>query len=371
MKISKIAIRLISLMMTIVLLFSISGLSALGADESDYVAEFSISTDKSSAEKDEEITVSVHLKTDYYICTMSLVILYDSTKLTLLGTSASNPSKFLNFKGQMADMYTTNGNWKSPETFYTKRNSNTGFWSQEEVMNRYKIVYATWSADTSLSYDLAMLSEEEEILSFRVKAGEKLESLTDLIFISHDFQKTSSSPQGLFFVGRSVTSEYSSDSMVNTGQTIIYNGNDPTKAGIVPSVTPKEGTGTVIDKERGIIYGLEVGADSLDDFVDVEGYTVRYTYSGDFFGTGTRVDYIFCGVIRETYYVVIFGDMTGDGEIDTYDVSTAFSVVNGDFEAEEIQAIAGDVYSDGTVDIYDISVIAAVTNGDCVIPQNI
>ncbi len=357
--------------MTLVLLFSISGLSALGADESDYVAEFSITTDKSSAEKDENITVSVHLKTNYYICTMSLIVLYDSTKLTLQNTSTSNASGFLDFKGQMADMYTVNGNWKSPESFYTKRNSNTDFWSQEEVMNKYKIVYATWSADTSLSYELAMLSEEEEVLSFEVKANEDLESLTDLIFISHDFQKTVSAQQGVFFVGRSATPEYSINSMVNVGQTIIYNGKDPTKPDIVPSVTPKEGTDTVIDKENGLIYGLEDGAESLDDFVSVEGYTTRYTYFDGFFGTGTRVDYVLSGVIKETYYVVIFGDMTGDGVIDTYDITMASAVVNGDVEAGEWFALAGDVYSDGTIDVYDYSVIAAAVNGDCVIPQTI
>ena len=128
MKISNFALRLISLAITLVLIFGVSGLSALGADESDYVAEFRISTDKESVKKDEDVKVSVHLKNNYYICTMSIAVIYNCNSLSLQNTSETNPAGFLSFSGSMADTYATNGNWKSPETFYTKRNSNISFW---------------------------------------------------------------------------------------------------------------------------------------------------------------------------------------------------------------------------------------------------
>ena len=199
MKTRNLAFRLFSLVMTLVLIFGVSGLSALAADESDYVAEFRISTDKASVTKDEDVKVSVHLKTNYYICTMSLAVIYDSQAFTLQNTSETNVASFLTFSGTMAGSYITNGNWTISEGLFNKRNSNTSFWSQEDVMNKYKIVYATWSADTSLSSELVMLSEEEEILSFTLRANEDIEDLSELVFISLDFQKTASAQQMPFF----------------------------------------------------------------------------------------------------------------------------------------------------------------------------
>lgn len=374
MKISSFAFRLISLVMTLVLISTISGLSVLAADESDYVAEFRIETDKASAKKDEDVEVSVFLKTNYYICTMSLAVIYNCETLTLQNTSATSPGSFLTFSGSMADTYMTNGNWKSPETFYTKRNSDTSFWSKEDVMNKYKIVYATWSADTSLSPELVCLSEEEAVLSFTVRANKDIDDLSELVFISLDFLKTSSAPQGILFVGRSTTKEYAINNMVTSGQTIIYNGVDPTEKEkeACASISPADGTGTVVDKERGLIYGIDEGIYSLEGYVDVEGYTLEYTYLSDSFGTGTRVDCLLNGQIKETYYIVVFGDLSGDAVIDTYDATILAAIANFDIQVEDgsVMALAADIANnDGVADTYDLATIFAVVNGDCVISQ--
>lgn len=373
MKSSKIAFRLFSLLMTFVLIIGISGLSTFAVGESDYVAEFRIETDISSPEKGEDVEVSVFLKTNYYICTMSLAILYDGQMLTMQNTDGS-ASSFLTFEGSMADTYLTNGNWKSPSNFYTKRNSNPSFWSRSDVMDKYKIVYATWSADNSLSSELALLSTEEKILSFTVKANEDIEDLSELIFMSHDFQKTQTAPQGIFFVARSITKEYSISTMVGSGQTLIYHGVDPTKK--EPEVKvyfeAKEGTTTIIDKNRGLIYGLEEGLYDLEDFVDYEGGTLEYMESEEGFGTGTVVNFIVDGEIHESYMIIIFGDITGDGVVDTYDTVKLASVVNYDIELEEASpfALAADISNnDDVIDTYDLVDLYRVVNGDSDLPQ--
>ena len=123
MKKSKIALRLISLALTFVLIFSVSGLSAFAADESDYVAEFRIETDKSTVKKGEDVEVSVFLKADYYVSSLSLVVVYDCQALTLQNTDDVSVASFLTFSGQMSKKYRTNGNWTITERLFQQRNS--------------------------------------------------------------------------------------------------------------------------------------------------------------------------------------------------------------------------------------------------------
>ena len=496
MKKSKIALRLISLALTFVLIFSVSGLSVFAVDESDYVAEFRIETDKSTVKKGEDVEVSVFLKADYYISSVSLVVIYNCQAFTLQNTSNTSPSSFLSFSGQLAQKYFTNGNWRISDRLFASRNSRSDYWSHEKTLEKYKAVYATWASDSSRSYYLTKLSEEEKIVSFTLKANEDIEDLSELIFINMDFLKTSNNPQGAFFVGRSTSEGINLNNIVSTGQTIIYKGVDPTvndeiehipgeavtenlvlpdcenkgsydsviyctfcgdeisretmviealghkydgvvtapdcvndgyttytcsvcgdeyisdptdALGHVPgrveiidatteadgskttycsvcdevisveviekielSISPSEGKETVIDTENKVIYGLETGIDSLDSFVTTQGYTLKYTYHNDsFFGTGTRVDCIYNGEIKETYYVVIFGDLTGDGVVDIYDSSVVSALVNGDMEFDEDSAfdLASDLNNDTVSDIYDLAIINSVVNGETDISQ--
>ena len=134
----------------------------------------------------------------------------------------------------------------------------------------------------------------------------------------------------------------------------------------------EEGTTTVIDKEHGIIYGLsDEGLDDIEDYVEYEGGVVEYEYLGEYFGTGTVVNFVVDGEVYESYTVVIFGDLNGDGVVDSYDYSVLAAMVNGDIEAEEGTALylAADLFVDGAVDAYDLSVISAYVNGDAEITQ--
>lgn len=370
MKISNFALRLISLAITLVLIFGVSGLSALGADESDYVAEFRISTDKESVKKDEDVKVSVHLKNNYYICTMSLAVIYNCQALTLQNTSETNPAGFLSFSGSMADTYATNGNWKSPETFYTKRNSNASFWSQEAVRNKYKIVYATWSADTSLSSELVMLGEEEEVVSFVLRANDNIEDLSELIFMSLDFQKTVSSPQGILFVGRSTTKEYSIDSMVNVGQTIIYNGVDPTVNENTPILATLKGEVKSFGDETGEIT-LRLFKDGEEKVCTVTGNSAEYVFADIESGTYTLE------VSKENHVtrayevnadgesttqdakIHLIGDINGDGKANTLDVARVNACARGISGLSGYEFACADTSGDGKVNTLDVSRINA------------
>ncbi len=130
-----------------------------------------------------------------------------------------------------------------------------------------------------------------------------------------------------------------------------------------------EGTTTVIDEELGYIYGLDIGLSDLEGYVEYsENVTVEIT---DGVGTGSEVITYLNGEVWETYMIVIFGDLNGDGVLDIYDASILAAIVNGDMELEEGDVIlfASDLNGDTAIDIYDLAILNAVVNGETEIAQ--
>ncbi len=222
--------KVISVLLLITMLFStgIAAISSSAASESSYVATFSITTDKTSVAKGENVTVNVNLKTNYYIYAMEIPVIYDGDAFEVQNTSPTSLKSFLTFKGRLASAYQTNGNWKSPATFYTNGNNNSEYWSQKSVMDKYKIAFASWSANSALNGGKAVkLSSEETIVSFVLKAKKDIKNVDGLIFISSDFQKTSEFAGGRFFCGRSKTEKIDVKNFVSVGQTLKFTGSVP------------------------------------------------------------------------------------------------------------------------------------------------
>lgn len=188
--------------------------------ESKYVADFAITTDKSQAKAGDIITVSVKLKTNYNIVAISLPVIYDANAFELVGTSENNLASYLNFTGTLKDNgYITNGNWKSPDSMYTK-NSNKDHWTSTLTKARFKIAFATWVAAPSQGTVVTKLDKEETIVTFKLKVKENVSETSGRIFLSQDFIKTASDPQGILSVGRTTSDKITTDSIIATGQTI-------------------------------------------------------------------------------------------------------------------------------------------------------
>ena len=130
-----------------------------------------------------------------------------------------------------------------------------------------------------------------------------------------------------------------------------------------------EGSTTVIDESTSYIYGLDIGLSDLEGYVEYAS-NVTYDLSAGV-GTGSVVTTYRNGEKWETYTVVIFGDLNGDGVVDIYDASILAAIVNGDMELEEGDVIlfAADLNNDTAVDIYDLAILNAVVNGETEISQ--
>ena len=261
--------KILSVFLLTVMLFS-AGLSAItsnAASESDYTATFRIATDKTSVVKDDLVTVSVLLKTNYYIYTMSLPVIYDASLFAIQNTSSTNLKSFLSFKGAMASNYTTNGNWKSPDTFYTSRNSNVSYWSKQATKDQYKIAFATWTANSSISTKAVKLTNEETIVTFVLKAKASATDISEKIFISNDFQKTKTFSAGILFAGRNDGSTFDSQTFKAVGQTIKYDGKTP--------IVAEEPTSSAVS----INYKSSMNLKSMLDSSKITGKTIKWTSS--------------------------------------------------------------------------------------------
>ena len=142
----------------------------------------------------------------------------------------------------------------------------------------------------------------------------------------------------------------------------------------------KEGSTTIIDRERGFIYGLVDGyVEELTDLVE-QGYVeiegdgrLEYTFVGNnaVLGTGAKVELIDnkTGEVLETFYIVIFGDNTGDGLVTLEDKADflnydAFTDYNHTYFEEEDPdcmknpfVFACDLNCNGTIELEDFAYI--------------
>mgnify|MGYP000369343502 CR=1 FL=1 len=99
--------------------------------------------------------------------------------------------------------------------------------------------------------------------------------------------------------------------------------------------------------------------------VESNGYGMRYI------GTGHKINLkLPDGTKTETYTVLIFGDLNGDGIIDANDVAIQAYILAGNDYRDEIYLLAGDVvnYGDGITQ-EDVDYLSLVTMGKATLSQ--
>ena len=194
-------------------------IAELSVDESKAKAEFEITTDKTDIKKDDIITVSIKLKTNFPIYTMSIPVLYDATAFQVVVPAGSTAAKaYLTFTGTLADMYKVDGNSNPTATAYG-RNSNPSYWKSQ---TQYKLANISWSADSSINSRPITLATQETIATFKLKAISDTADQSASIMIHSDWLKTDSVKAGSLAVGRSAGSLMSATtgSYFSVGQTV-------------------------------------------------------------------------------------------------------------------------------------------------------
>ncbi len=87
------------------------------------------------------------------------------------------------------------------------------------------------------------------------------------------------------------------------------------------------------------------------------------------FGTGAKVDVAYGGSTIATYFVVIYGDVNGDGSIDGFDALETAITANTSYYMGDVYDDAADINSNGYVDAQDYASIKSAVLGTTTIDQ--
>ncbi len=120
--------------------------------------------------------------------------------------------------------------------------------------------------------------------------------------------------------------------------------------------------GAVADNENGIIYGLDAGVDSLNNYIIFEDERLEWSYDEGVygFGTGTVATLKDGSKTIAEYTVVIFGDIDGNGWYDANDAFLVRMIANGMIDKSvlnEAQQKAADCNHDGEINELDFEIL--------------
>lgn len=126
------------------------------------------------------------------------------------------------------------------------------------------------------------------------------------------------------------------------------------------------GADTIIDSREMLIYNLTPPVLSIDSYIassNSDAYSFEFIGSGGFFaGTGSLVNIYAAGKLVATYKVLIYGDLNGDGMINSTDSAEITAYLAGTsslIQEGNIYFKAADVNFDGVVNEADAALISS------------
>lgn len=120
-----------------------------------------------------------------------------------------------------------------------------------------------------------------------------------------------------------------------------------------------------IDSENKLVYNMPQRTKSLEGYVEAENDSFKVETAGEFYylGTNTALNVLSGTTVCDTYSVVVFGDLNGDGVVDVLDVAISERISAGHFSFDDTNDVTGafrlaaDANCDGETDVNDFSVI--------------
>lgn len=144
---------------------------------------------------------------------------------------------------------------------------------------------------------------------------------------------------------------------------------------------PQAGSDTVLDHSIAgdFIFGISPGTteeDFLASYVGVTGYgELRFSENDGRFGTGRKVELVDLETeeVLESYYIIIFGDVNGDGLVNQADsdLVKAAALFTSGLDLGTPYGLAADLNGDGVIDAFDFNFFKAALKGVASIDQTL
>lgn len=359
MKITKRIFAVILALSLATTVFTVSA-SATGTASGNETMAVQVSTDKTTYDAGDTVTVSISVSNNYNATCMRFPVMFSSDVFeipTSISLTAYNDC--LTYKGSLSSNTTNDGSF-IPSTYDT---------------TSYGCVLLQWVASVSAgTVGYFNESDATKCFTFQLKVKATASGKSGTVFIP--------SESDLFYyqainTPTDATTIYKMDKascpMTFSPANVTVNAGDPI------DIVAQDGSTAVIDKTNNFIYGLSEGLSrvAIKNAVKATGTgaTLSITMvSGAGYGTGTTVDLVVDASIVATYYVALFGDVNSDAYIDSADTSMNDSVAQGlaEFSENGTSALdyAADLNKDGVVDSSDTALVDSAAQGIASINQS-
>lgn len=125
----------------------------------------------------------------------------------------------------------------------------------------------------------------------------------------------------------------------------------------------------IIDSYKHYVYGIDNIRNFESQFKVIDGNVDFVKSSQGVYGTGAQINVKKDGKTTETYSVIIFGDVNGDGAIDAFDSIEVSLAVNKNTQLEAYKLLAADLNRNGKLDEEDSDLLRKVVQFKCSINQ--
>ncbi|MBP3330587.1 MAG: dockerin type I repeat-containing protein [Clostridia bacterium] len=329
-------------------------------------AKVQIVLNKASAVKDDVITVTVKLTTNYYVTGVQLPILYDKTLFELVGNEGG--MSYLTFDANSSFVngrYDLNGNSGLTNGF--KYTSDAATWNTDTAKAQYDYAWITAAfnnnTNTSKPNTLAM-PQDEVFVTFQVKALGDVEDTTEAIFISPDWTKTDTVKAGTFTMGYSDTEvntkplTYVTTGMTYNVETIAMEGVDFT--GTVETFKTNTDNGEELTTIELIADG-EVKYSTTVAGVGVQNFTIEGVEAGAYTVKVSKKDHVTREyeitvedeAIEEELKIHLKGDIDGNGRLMVTDYNAILKHVKKTQVLEGYAFACADIDGNGRIMVTD------------------
>ncbi len=316
--------KLIGVVLSVALVISVLA-TVLIVTASTKETSILVDVDKTELSAGESATVSVSVTSNYPVATMSIPVFYDKTMVDVSEPVAT-----------LTDYAVSSAVIDAMCVDTSKIYDNTNV-SEE----KFGFVLANYIGEAGADVPETI---NGVVLTFTITAKENVTGNAVVKCIA-ETGKTTDNIAGMMYFGATVSGTTIDEIPENVENVDITNAEKSVKIeNGVPELTAKANTTAVIDNENKYVYGITAG-DSVENYVSVENGTLELvpTSSGVTNGTGTIINVKnSSGELVDTYTLIIFGDVNGDGVITASDYTMVLGFVQA-ADCSDVQRIAADV----------------------------